>query len=116
MTDAQESMPPPSPPAGWYAEPGTGHRRYWSGSSWGQYAPPEVPVDPNEGRTVMIVGYSMAGASLILPILGLAGLILGIITATKPGRGGHGAAIICLSIILAVASWIFWLSVFLQTS
>lgn len=60
----------------------------------------------------MIVGYSMAGAAIIFPILGLAGLVLGIITATKPGRGGHGAAIICLSVILGAVSWVFWVSVF----
>jgi hypothetical protein len=63
----------------------------------------------------MIVGYSMAGGAIIMPVLGLAGLILGIITATKPRRGGHGAAIICLSVALGVVSSIFWSSVFLSS-
>ena len=109
----------PAPPAGWYAEPGSGHQRYWDGSSWSPYAPapfhPSVPADPNDGRTIMIVGYSMAGAALVLPIFGVAGMVLGIVTATKPRRSGHGAAIICLSVVLGAVSWVFWTSVVLHS-
>ena len=72
------------------------------------YAQPQAYPDPNDGKTIQIVGYSMAGASLIIPILGLAGLILGIMTATKPGRGGHGAAIICLSLLLGIVGFLVW--------
>jgi hypothetical protein len=48
---------------------------------------------------------------LLIPFLGLPGLILGIITATKPRRGGHGAAIICLSVVLAIVGWVIWASI-----
>jgi hypothetical protein len=50
----------------------------------------------------------MAFSTLIMPILGLVGLILGILTATKPHRERHGVAIICISLalgIIAVALW-----------
>lgn len=100
---------PPAPP-GWYPEPGSGRQRYWDGQTWGVYAPPVAPPNPDDGRTLQIVGYSMAGLALALPILGLAGLVLGILTATKPNRGGHGAAIISLSVLLAVFSYVFWWS------
>ena len=49
-----------------------------------------------------------------MPLIGLAGLILGIITATKRGRGGHGAAIIILSIVVAGISAAVWYTVFLH--
>ncbi len=114
-----KASPSPAPPAGWYVEAGSVRQRYWDGFSWGPYAPtssPSVLINQSDGRTAMIVGYSMAGASLIVPIVGIAGLVLGIITATKPGRGGHGAAIICLSVILGAVSWVFWTSVVLSSA
>jgi hypothetical protein len=72
------------------------------------YAQPQAYPDPNDGKAIQIVGYSMAGASLIIPLLGLAGLVLGIITATKPRRGGHGAAIIVLSLLLGIVGFAIW--------
>jgi hypothetical protein len=38
--------------------------------------------------------------------------VLGIITATKPNRGGHGAAIIALSLVLGVLAAFFWTGVY----
>jgi len=66
-------------------------------------------VQPNhEGQGAQRAGYACAFLSLVMPFIGLAGLILGIITASKRGRGGHGAAIIVLSIFLAGASFAFY--------
>ena len=96
---------------GWYADPSGVGQRYWDGRTWTTHTAPTVAADAEEGKTIQVVGYVMAGASVIMPILGLAGLILGIITATKRGRGGHGAAIICLSIALSVISFLVWLSI-----
>lgn len=113
-TDGVSSIPA----AGWYPEPGTGRHRWWTGSVWGGYAPPEIPASPAgqkaEGRGVQIAGYICAAAAAVMPIVGLAGLILGILTATKRGRGGHGAAIIILSIVVAAISFIVWVNVFLH--
>jgi hypothetical protein len=94
-------------PAGWYPEPGSGRQRYWTGTHWSMYAPPP-PADPDEGRTLMIVGYVLAGTTFLFPLLGLPGLIIGIITATKPRRSTHGAAIIVMSVVLSVLSIWFW--------
>lgn len=44
----------------------------------------------------------------MVPIVGLAGLVLGIIATTKPGRGGQGAAIILCSVLLAGLSAVYW--------
>jgi hypothetical protein len=74
-------------------------------------APPgPAPAAGGEGKTAMIVGYVLAGASFLLPILGLGGLILGIVVATKPGRGWHGAAIMGLSVVLAIIGFVVWMS------
>jgi len=109
---------PPQPPQQWPPQP-----QPWPQQPPPGYYPPQAqgPYPPQygyaqapreEGKTVQTVGYVMAGASLLMPILGLAGLILGIITATKPNRGGHGAAIICLSLVLGVVAAIFWAGVY----
>lgn len=110
-------VPPPAPP-GWapyqqaapypqpeHVQPGLPPHQYG-----GHMTPPPAPGEA--GKTVQTVGYVMAGASLVMPILGLAGLVLGIITATKPNRGGHGAAIICLSLALGVLAAFFWSGVY----
>jgi len=104
---------PPPVPAGWenpvqqaapYQQPAYPPRM--------AYGQPPAPASSGDGQTVQTVGYVMAGASLIMPILGLVGLILGIITATKPNRGGHGAAIICLSLVLGLLAAVFWAGVY----
>lgn len=114
--DSEHTPPASAPvaPPGWYPEPGTGRQRYWRGDAWGEYAPPAVgaPVtDAGDGRTIQTVGYVMAGLAIVMPILGVAGLVLGIITATKPGRGGNGAAIISLSVVLGVVGIVLWAAV-----
>jgi hypothetical protein len=112
--DAQGTAAPPLPPAGWYLEPGSSRQRWWDGNLWGQYTPPPAvrtappSADPQDGRAIQIVGYVMAGLAIVVPALGVVGLILGIITATKPGRGGHGAAIISISVGLALVGFVFW--------
>jgi hypothetical protein len=73
--------------------------------------PPYAPaVDPDAGKGVQTAGYVVACASLLIPFLGIVSLVLGIITATKPGRGGHGAAIIALSIVLPFIGWMLWIA------
>ena len=119
MTDQQQpgQYPPPPqgqppPPPGYEQQPGYQPPAY--------AAPPAAPYpgqpyapgpNPDEGKTLQIIGYVMAGCALIIPVLGLVGLILGIIVATKPGRGGHGAAIIAISLVVGLASFFFWLGV-----
>jgi phosphotransferase system glucose/maltose/N-acetylglucosamine-specific IIC component len=66
------------------------------------------PVDPSDGEVLQKWGYVMAFSTLIMPILGLVGLVLGIMLATKPHRERHGVAVIAISLalgILAVALW-----------
>jgi len=36
---------PTAPPAGWYDD-GTGHQRWWDGTTWGPFAPPAAPSLP----------------------------------------------------------------------
>ncbi len=110
-------VPPPAPP-GWapyqqtapYPLPEHAQPAAAPPPQHYMHAPPAAPGEA--GKTVQTVGYVMAGASLVIPILGLAGLVLGIITATKPNRGGHGAAIICLSLVLGLLAAFFWSGVY----
>ena len=77
-----------------------------------QYQRPRAPSPgssaTSDGEIVQKWGYVMAFSTLIMPILGLVGMILGIITATKPGRSRHGAAIIAVSLVLAVLAAAVW--------
>jgi hypothetical protein len=119
-------LPPPTgvpsasqrPPPGWYPEPGGGRQRYWYGSTWGEYAPQANSTvqrtEAPDGKGIQIAGYICAGFAALMPLLGLAGLILGILTATKRGRGGHGAAIIILSIVIAGISYVVWYNAILH--
>lgn len=61
-----------------------------------------------DGEIVQKWGYVFAISTLIMPVLGLVGLILGIITATKPHRERHGIAIIGLSLVLGVLAVVLW--------
>jgi hypothetical protein len=61
-----------------------------------------------EGEIVQKWGYVFAFSTLIMPILGLVGLILGIVTATKPHRERHGIAIIGISLVLGVLAVVLW--------
>jgi hypothetical protein len=107
-----QPVPPPVPP-GW-STPAQQAAPYQPPAYRPQrsYGPVPAAASSGDGQTVQTVGYVMAGASLVMPILGLVGLILGIITATKPNRGGHGAAIICLSLVLGVLAAVFWTGVY----
>jgi hypothetical protein len=67
-----------------------------------------------DGRSVQTAGFVCALLSLLMPLLGLPGLILGAITATKPGRGGIGATIIILSVLLSGLSSVYWYEHFLK--
>jgi hypothetical protein len=104
--------PPPQPPPPAYPPP-----YQQQASPYGPPYPPQqygygYPAPPKQdGQTVQTLGYVMAGASLLIPILALAGLVLGIITATKPNRGGHGAAIISLSLVIGSLAFFFWAGV-----
>jgi hypothetical protein len=118
MTNDPQGAPIGAPaqatPAGWYPEPGTGRQRYWTGQEWGQYAPstaappagPPAPqqvpyyVTPNAGQGefqggLVITGYILA---VLIPLVGL---ILGIVTITRPAQATkkHGIWIILLSIV-----------------
>jgi hypothetical protein len=65
-----------------------------------------------DGEIVQKWGYVFAFSTLIMPILGLVGLILGIITATKPHRERHGLAIIGISLLLGVLAVVLWTFVY----
>jgi hypothetical protein len=64
-------------------------------------------VPERQDRGIVITGAICALGAIVIPILGLAGLILGIIAATKPGRGTQGAAIILCSILLGSLSAVY---------
>ena len=61
-----------------------------------------------EGEIVQKWGYVFAFSALIMPVIGLIGLILGIVTATKPHRERHGLAIIGISLLLGVLAVVLW--------
>jgi hypothetical protein len=61
-----------------------------------------------DGEIVQKWGYVFAISTLIMPVLGLVGLVLGIITATKPHRERHGIAIIGISLVLGVLAVVLW--------
>jgi hypothetical protein len=66
------------------------------------------PVDPSDGEVLQKWGYVMAFSTLIMPILGLAGMTLGAILATKPHRQRHGLIIIGISLALGVVAVVIW--------
>ena len=45
--------PQPITPAGWYAEPATGHTRWWDGDRWGSYAP--QPQQHSQSAQVVVL-------------------------------------------------------------
>lgn len=109
----------PSPGArrpGWYVHPRTGSRQWWDGYGWEPPRSGSSLTDPDtqEGSGIQIGGYICAGLSALMPLLGLPGLILGILTATKRGRGGHGAAIIILSIVVSGIAAVIYYNLFLH--
>jgi hypothetical protein len=65
-----------------------------------------------DGEIVQKWGYVMACSTVVMPILGVVGLVLGIITATKPNRRNHGAAIIGISVVLGVVTAVLWATVY----
>jgi hypothetical protein len=66
------------------------------------------PVDPSDGEVLQKWGYVMAFSTLLMPVLGLVGLTLGIILATKPHRERHGLVIIGISLALGVLAVLIW--------
>jgi hypothetical protein len=98
-------VPPPTPP-GWHQpvqhaapseQPPPGY-----GAPLSEPAAPRRPADPSDGEVLQKWGYVMAFSTLIMPILGLVGLTLGSILATKPHRQRHGLTIIGISLALGV--------------
>ena len=65
-----------------------------------------------DGEVLQKWGYVMAISTVIMPILALVGLILGAITATKPGRERHGAWIMGISIALGAVTLLLWATVY----
>jgi hypothetical protein len=98
---ATENLPSTGVPSGWYAEPGTGRQRYWTGSTWGEYAPP-VPAAPSAAVVNSTRGTNgMAVAALVLGLcwgygfLSILAIIFGAIgrkQTAERGQGGRGLA------------------------
>lgn len=108
---------PSNAPAGWYAEPGTGHSRWWDGVAWGPYQTPATAQHVVLAASRPI-GNGIAIAALILGIWGfmttwiplfiglvLGGIpdilaiifgIMGIVRARKVGGKGMPLAIVGL--------------------
>ena len=97
-----------------YPQPYGAQQGYWAPQYAAQYPPQPVANPEEDGKALQIVGYVMAGSAIVIPILGLAGLVLGIITATKPRRGAHGAAIICLSLVVGIVGFLVWNEIYSQ--
>ncbi|MEZ0580365.1 DUF2510 domain-containing protein [Nocardioides sp. MH1] len=94
-------------PAGWYPHPSmVGTQRYWDGSRWTDHIAPMPMLAPmpmvraqGMGDGVLVVGYITA---IFIPVVGF---IIGIVAMSK-GRGGHGAAMLVISIV----AFMFWLN------
>jgi hypothetical protein len=69
-------------------------------------------IATGDGEVLQKWGYVMAISTVIMPILALVGLILGAITATKPGRERHGAWIMGISVALGAITVLLWATVY----
>jgi hypothetical protein len=111
------------PAAGWYPEPGTGHQRWWTGTVWGDYAPPPIPAAASVAPATTGTN-GMAIAALVLGLLWGYGLLsilaivfgaIGMKQTADRNQSGRGLAIaglvlgivgaaIALILIIAAAS------------
>lgn len=51
---------------------------------------------------LIVAGYLLAIAGRWLPIVGVAGFVVGLVVATRPGRGAHGAAIVLIAVAMTL--------------
>ncbi|WP_374198671.1 DUF2510 domain-containing protein [Mycobacterium sp. MYCO198283] len=80
------------PPAGWYPDPYTGQQRWFDGTNWGPFAPPQsAPPTTNSGESRFTIHYGFA----LLAIFALLGTVIPAMvmfsTASDPDTGGFGA-------------------------
>jgi Domain of unknown function (DUF4190)/Protein of unknown function (DUF2510) len=96
-----ENLPAAAAPPGWYAEPGTARQRYWTGASWGEYAPPAPAAASTLVSSSTRGTNGMAVAALVLGIcwgyglLSILAIIFGAIgrkQTAERGQGGRGLA------------------------
>jgi hypothetical protein len=73
--------------------------------------PPSPPSDSNPTKHYVRWGWILAGASLIIPLLAIGGIVLGAITIAKGGgrRTGMGIGIIVASFVIGLFSLFFWI-------
>jgi hypothetical protein len=87
---------------GWYSEPGSGRQRWWSGSTWGDYAASSPPAAASAGTVASTSGTNgLAVAALVLGILWGYGLLsilaiifgaIGLNQTRQRNQGGRGLA------------------------
>ncbi|MDT0200387.1 DUF2510 domain-containing protein [Nocardioides sp. AE5] len=76
---------PPQTPAGWYDD-GSGRKRWWDGTAWGQYADVPPPTPPQKSNTGVIIGF--VGFLVVLLGLGVLAFVLNI-TGSSGAEKAH---------------------------
>src|SRR4051794_3578515 len=97
-------------PQGWHQHPNDppGYLRWWDGARWTEHTQQSRAAMKATGRKesggLAIAGFITFIVGLFFWPIFLATFVIGIILATKPGRGGDGALLIVLSVIGPILS------------
>lgn len=143
VTAINDALSEQARPPGWYSD-SSGAQRYWDGYQWtshtagGTTSPPVhqasgvgnvaggatyVPTRPplidtssgaSESKTLSIIAFVLTGISLLIPFVGIGGIICAFVALGRKESLGKAAVIV--SIAVTVLAWIVWAGIVTSNS